>query len=381
MKSLNIKMERKTSLLWLVFLVVIFEQNQVQPITSKDFKTVAEEWFEYKKSLTIKTTENPKPLSPKTVAGYNKILVAIIIPYFEKNKNISIITEQKLKDCINSVNGFRNKEITYIVLKMIFDFAREKNYIFYLPRVKKPQKPYTDQEESIIFIESDRQDLWLDIFEEEDTNVSLLFETMLLTGLRPEEACGLKWCAIDEKANELIINNAYKDFPIYNGTEVIGHERSDGRLKTPESYRSIPLNPRLKRKFLEHMEKQKKLFKTYQKKWDEDCYMFLNQYRQPFVPENLSKPMRKIIVKYKLEPMTPYGLRHSFATFCSEQGMEEIVLMRLMGHSDFNTTQKYYIVVSSKRNKLCSKFIKIYLKKKLEMKKSHKNTYMNFAFI
>lgn len=168
-----------------------FEQNQVQPITSKDFKTVAEEWLEYKKSLTIKTDENPKPLSPKTVAGYNKTLVAIIIPYFEKNKNISIITEQK----------------------------------------------------------------------------------------------------------------------------------------------------------------QKKLFKTYRRKWDEDCYMFLNQYRQPFVPENLSKPMRKIIGKYKLEPMTPYGLRHSFATFCSEQGMEEIVLMRLMGHSDFNTTQKYYIVISSKRKK------------------------------
>ncbi len=53
----------------------------------------------------------------------------------------------------------------------------------------------------------------------------------------------------------------------------------------------------------------------------------------------------------QLEPMTPYGLIHSFATFCSEQGMEEIVLMRLMGHSNFDTTQKYYICVSSKRKK------------------------------
>ena len=39
---------------------------------------------------------------------------------------------------------------------------------------------------------------------------------MLLTGVRPEEACGLKWCVIDERNNELIINNAYKDSPIYN---------------------------------------------------------------------------------------------------------------------------------------------------------------------
>lgn len=50
--------------------------------------------------------------------------------------------------------------------------------------------------------------------------------------------------------------------------------------------------------------------------------------------------------------VTPYGLRHSFATYCSEHGMEEIVLMKLMGHSNFETTQKYYIKVSAKRKRL-----------------------------
>lgn len=328
-----------------------FEQNQIKPISSKPLEIVAEEWFEYKKSLTIKSEENPKPLSPKTVEGYNDPLKSIIIPYFKNNTNISIITEKELKECINSCNGYRTKEIVYVVLKMLFDFAREKNYSFYVPRIKKPQKPYTDQEETIIYIESDRQDLWLDCFEKENTNVTLLFETMLLTGVRPEEACGLKWCAIDEKSNELIINNAYKDYPIYNGLEIIGHERGDGRLKTPESYRRIPLNPRLKRRLLEHKEKQKQLYKLYKMKWNENCYMFLNQYRQPFVAENLSKAMRTFIGKYDLEYMTPYGLRHSFATFCSEEGMDEIVLMRLMGHANFDTTQKYYIVISSKRKK------------------------------
>ncbi len=331
-----------------------FEQNQIVPVNSKDFETVALEWFEYKKSLTVESEENPKPLSPKTVQGYNDPLRNNIIPYFKekkKNKEICLITEQDLKDCINSINGYRQKETVYIVLKMIFDFAREKNYIFYVPRIKKPKKPFSDEEESIIFIESDRQDVWLDYFEQENTDVSLLFETMLLTGVRPEEACGLKWCAIDEKTNELVINNAYKDYPIYDGVRVIGHTRGDGRLKTPESYRRIPLNPRLKRRLLEHKEKQKRLFKLYKMEWNENSYMFVNQYRRPFVPESLAKPMRTFITKYELEYMTAYGLRHSFATFCSEEGMEEIVLMKLMGHSNFNTTQKYYICVSSRRKK------------------------------
>ena len=58
---------------------------------------------------------------------------------------------------------------------------------------------------------------------------------MLLTRLRPEEACGLKWSAIKEETNEFSINNAYKDSPIYNKEyKVIGHTRGDGRLKTPE---------------------------------------------------------------------------------------------------------------------------------------------------
>lgn len=182
-----------------------FEQNQITPVKSKEFEEVALEWFEYEKSLTEKTAENPKPLSPKTVEGYHSPLTDIIIPYFKENKNICIITEQDLKKLINSLDGFRTKETVYVVLKMLFDFAREKNYIFYTPRIKKPKKPYTDSEESLIVIDTDRQDIWLDCFETENTDFSLLFETMLLTGLRPEEACGLKWCAIDEINNELVI--------------------------------------------------------------------------------------------------------------------------------------------------------------------------------
>jgi len=339
--------------------------HAIIPTIQKPLYDVALEWFKYKLSLTQKSEENPKPLSPKTIQGYNDIINNQIIPYFKDNKNISIITEKNLKDCIMSFNGFRNRESAYIVLKMLFDFAREKHYIFYTPMIKKPQKPYTDKEETIIFIESDRQDLWLDNLEIENSNVSLLFETMLLTGIRPEEACGLKWCAIDETTNELVINNAYKDCPIYNeNCKIIGHKRGDGRLKTPQSYRRIPINPRLKKRLLEHKDKQKELFKMYQKKWNENCYMFLNQYIRPYIPENLPDAMKSFIAKYDLEYMTPYGLRHSFATFCSEEGMDCVVLMRLMGHSDFNTTQKYYIVVSSKR-------------KKQAMEKVYKNVFEN----
>lgn len=73
---------------------------------------------------------------------------------------------------------------------------------------------------------------------------------MLLTSARPEEACGLKWNIIDFENNDIYICNAYKDFCIYNEhMEVIGHERKDDILKTPESYRHIYLDPILKKHY------------------------------------------------------------------------------------------------------------------------------------
>ena len=51
----------------------------------------------------------------------------------------------------------------------------------------------------------------------------------------------------------------------------------------------------------------------------------------------------------ELEHLTVYGLRHSFATHCKELGMDAEVLSKLMGHTEYETTQKYYIHVSKQR--------------------------------
>ena len=80
--------------------------------------------------------------------------------------------------------------------------------------------------------------------------------------------------------------------------------------------------------------------------------MFLGRNYHPYVAGTLSSALPKLCDEYKLDRVSPYGLRHSFATYCSEHLMEEIVLMKLMGHSNFETTQKYYIKVSAKRKRL-----------------------------
>ena len=87
------------------------------------------------------------------------------------------------------------------------------------------------------------------------------------------------------------------------------------------------------------------------KKWNESDYVFLNTEGTPYVPERLTNKMPKFIKKYGLEHMTVYGLRHSFATLMSENGMDKEVLREIMGHADFETTEFYYIFISDKRKK------------------------------
>ena len=191
--------------------------------------------------------------------------------------------------------------------------------------------------------------------------MSLLFETMLLTGIRPEEACGLKWTALQfqyqdgKKKYELVINNAYKDFILYDKEgNKIGHERRDDRLKTQESYRSIPLESKFAERLLQHKENQKRKFnqsiklKRKGREWTEKEYMFLGRTYHPYVSDTLSSALPKLCDKYKVTRVSPYILRHSFATFCYENGMKELTLMKIMGHSSFETTHKYYIRVSKK---------------------------------
>lgn len=132
---------------------------------------------------------------------------------------------------------------------------------------------------------------------------------------------------------------------------IIGHKFEDGDLKTEESYRNIPIPKRLKNMLLNIKNEKMDIYKKQGKKWDNSDYVFLNQLGHPYTPERLPRKIQEFIKKYKLEHMTVYGFRHSFATLMSEQGMDREVLRELMGHSEFETTDFYYIHISEERKK------------------------------
>lgn len=316
-------------------------------------KDVGVIWFNSILNRTKKNPEEDDYLSNKTAESYIYNLKNIIIPYFEDVENIQDVQEDDITALLNTINGKTQRKDVLTILKLFFSFAKKNKYVKYnvTLEIKLPRKRKTLDE--IEFIEEEDREKWISCLLEENSNISLLFLSMLLTSARPEEACGYKWSAFDFDNDDIYICNAYKDFCIYNEyMEVIGHERRDDVLKTPESYRHIHLDPILKKALKEHKQNQQELFKRLHKKWSENEYVFLNAYNQPFVSDTLSKNMPRFLkrnTKYKLGHLTVYGLRHSFATHCKELGMEPEVLAKLMGHTEYETTQKYYIHVSKKR--------------------------------
>lgn len=313
-----------------------------------------------KKQSEAKGVKKKKKISPKTVTYYWRTAQKQVLPYFG-NMDATTITQEQIEDHFETLD-YSSKYLKDIrlVLKLSLDLVVKEKL--------RPDNPaekieiVSDKKSlgiEIEHLEQDRQEVWLDIFEKDKRQWVYLFESILLTGARPEEACGFKWCAMDFEKDIVHINNAYKDIILYDeNMNKIGHTRVDGDLKTAESYRDLPMHPRLKRVLLQIKAARMEEYQKLGKKWDENGYIFLNENGQPFVSENLTNKMPQFIKKYKLEHLTTYGLRHSFATLCSTLGMPPEVLHVIMGHADFDTTRKYYIHITEERKR--NEMLKLY---------------------
>ena len=178
---------------------------------------------------------------------------------------------------------------------------------------------------------------------------------------RPEEVCAYSWDNIDMNKNIIHIRKAYKQIKVYdNNLKKVANKRILGDLKTPQSVRDIPLHPRLKRLLLRIKTERIIEYKECGKILNEKDFIFLNENGEPFVSEMLTNKMPKFIKKYSLEHMTVYGLRHSYATLCSSEGVPPEVLHILMAHSDFDTTRRYYIHITEARKQ--QEMLKLYNK-------------------
>ena len=146
-------------------------------------------------------------------------------------------------------------------------------------------------------------------------------------GMRREEICGLKWDCIDYQRQLLYIREARTAF----GATVVQKE-----TKTRSSVRTLFLPGDVPRLLRLEQERQERKWQTPSE------FVLLDHKGLPYSPNALSLAFTRFVRKNGLPRITLHGLRHSFATVASFQGVPLFDIGKALGHATPATTGKIY---------------------------------------
>lgn len=122
-----------------------------------------------------------------------------------------------------------------------------------------------------------------------DDRYGLVFEFALVTGMRPEEYCGLKWTDIDLRAGTATVQR------------VISWSRngswSFGETKTSRSRRTVPLTPQIVQSLREHKREQSEQRLRVGAKWNDHELVFTASHGEPISLRNLQRRHFKPLLK------------------------------------------------------------------------------------
>ena len=174
--------------------------------------------------------------------------------------------------------------------------------------------------------------LWDALAEERLGN---LFKLMLATGLRPGEALGLCWDAVDLDAGELHVRRTVRR---ERGRAILVED-----LKTAASYRTIAI-PAPAIDVLRDQRRavaEAKLAARVWAKVDADL-VFPTIQGTPWDLSNARDELTRICADAGLERVRPHELRHSAASILSERGVPLEQIADLLGHVDVTTLARVY---------------------------------------
>lgn len=173
--------------------------------------------------------------------------------------------------------------------------------------------------------------------------------TMYYTGMRPGEVLGLQWGDFDW-AGDLIHVQRDIDYASKSGRV--------GALKTRAADRYIPISSELK-SLLQPRAAAPGMFlftgadpdkplslASAERIWI-DLMMTCNMGEA--IPAEESKYRQKDDIRGRFKPsLTPHAIRHNFITICWEHGMDELLTMKIVGHTDYQTTRNIYTHLNKK---------------------------------
>lgn len=231
-----------------------------------------------------------KPLAPKTLMHYHKLLKSI----FSKAVRWNVIRDNPCER-VDAPKQTR-KEARYL---------NEQETLALLIALKKAPYQYR-----------------------------LMVNMMVFLGARRGEVCGLEWNDIDWENHRIHIQRNSLYLPkigMYEDT-----------LKTDSSNRIIGLPTKLCDMLLVHRDNQNKEKNRLGDVWHESGKIFTQYDGKPIHPSSITKWLTKFCNKNDLPHISPHMLRHTSATLLLMQGIPLKAVSKRLGHSLASTTSDIY---------------------------------------
>ena len=186
-------------------------------------------------------------------------------------------------------------------------------------QVKKEPKFYTPEEVRALYAAAESS--WLEP----------VIKLAGFLGLRREEICGLKWSSVDFARHNIIIKEARTSV----GSHVVEKE-----TKNTSSVRVLYLPEELQQYL--RAEQARQQARGGDESGTQDGYVVVDRLGKPCSPNVISRGFQRLIRRSGLPEITLHGLRHTFATVASAQGVPLFEISKALGHSTPTTTGRIY---------------------------------------
>jgi integrase len=170
----------------------------------------------------------------------------------------------------------------------------------------------------------------------EDDRMGPYFATILLLGLRPGEADGLKWDAIDFDSGTVVIGAA-----LQRGEG--GRPLAIGPTKSKQT-RVLRMPARvieaLRRQRVRQAEERLRAGAAWSDDWPN--LVFTSEVGTPTHPSNVRREFARITQRAGVPSITPYELRHSAASLLVAAGVAPFEAADFLGHADLRMLERHY---------------------------------------
>ena len=263
--------------------------------------------------------KNVKEASAKTIA---KALDTTVSALFEVKREVlpyAHETIHRVKRTVRAILAVAKKQ------RLIQDNWASADYIDF-PKKPKTQIEFLDDE--------DAKKLYAALQKTDNIKAKTAIMTLLLTGLRRGELCGLEWDDINLEQGTLTVARSV--------TTVKGFGKVEKDPKTESSNRTISMPDSLINQLKEYKEWQKELAKNLGDRWVNTGRVFTAEFGDKIHPCNVLAWLKKICEDNNLPPVTLHSLRHTNITLQIMAGVPLVIVSGRAGHARTSTTTDVY---------------------------------------